>query len=404
MSFFFALSPLLLLANLDKKIKYVHNNTVVSNRLDSLDMSFRVKVTPVVHRKIHNYITWGRKKTNEILGTMTMYKPIFDKYIEAKGLPKELAYLPIVESALNPKAVSPMGATGLWQFMGPTARAKGLVINNIVDERIDPVRSTQIALDYLAELHAMFGDWTLALAAYNCGPGKIRSILRANRKARDVWDILPYLPVETQEYIPSLIAATYVATYFESYNLQPNQMKTEEFYTTTLIVFDRLNLLDISKKIDIGYNLLKKLNPSYRTGIIPKSVKGNYLIIPHEKVNDYFEMCEGNVDVLIAPNQILLTSNYLKGFDYVVSDKSLEFPTEYDDDNDEKTPNPSREDQSKQNTNFHFLNDRMNRYIRISRERSNEPKGFASLENIEGISIIVEQTFGGTIAPLVNNA
>jgi hypothetical protein len=398
MSFLFALSPMLLLANTDKKIRYVHNNTVVAKRLDSLDMSFRVKVTPVVQRKIHNYITWGRKKTNEILGTMTMYKPFFDKYIEEKGLPKELAYLPIVESALNPNAVSPVGATGLWQFMGPTARQKGLLINNSVDERIDPIKSTQTALDYLDELHTMFGDWTLALAAYNCGPGRIKSILRANKKARDVWDILSYLPVETQEYIPSLIAATYVANYYELYNLQPKQMKTEEFYTTTLIVFDKLSMYDISKKLNINYLLLKKLNPSYRGGIIPKSIKGNYLIIPHEKVNDYFEMCEGDVDILIAPNEILLTENYMEGYDYAVSDKSLEFPIEYSD--DEESPTTPRDGQKKQNTNFHFLNDRMNRYIRISREGANESKGFASLENIDEISIIVEQTFGGTIAPL----
>jgi len=273
-----------------------------------------------------------------------------------------------------------------------------LLVNNSVDERIDPIKSTQTALDYLDELHTMFGDWTLALAAYNCGPGRIKSILRANKKACDVWDILSYLPVETQEYIPSLIAATYVANYYEVYNLKPKQLKTEEFYTTTLIVFDKLNLYDISKKINTNFSLLKKLNPSYRGGIIPKSGKGNYLIIPHEKVNDYFEMCEGDVDILIAPNEILITENYLEGYDYAVSDKSLEFPTDYLE--DKELPSTPRDRQQKQNTNFHFLNDRMNRYIRISREGSNESKGFASLENIEEISIIVEQTFGGTIAPL----
>ncbi|HMP28803.1 MAG TPA: lytic transglycosylase domain-containing protein, partial [Saprospiraceae bacterium] len=367
MSFVFAITPLYLIANVDKKIKYVHNNAVVAKRLDSLDMSFRVKVTPVVQRKIHNYITWGRKKTNQILGNMAMYKPIFDKYIQEKGLPKELAYLPVVESAVNPHAVSPVGATGLWQFMGPTARQKGLLINGNVDERIDPVRSTQKALDYLSELYDIFGDWTFALAAYNCGPGRIQSVLRNNRNAKDVWDILPYLPVETQEYVPSLIAATYVANYYEYYNLKPDQLKTDEFYTTTLIVFDKLSLFDISKKLDVKYNLLKKLNPSYRNGVIPRSPKGNYLIIPHEKVNDYFEMCEGDVDILIAPNEILITDNYLKGFDFAVSDKRSENQTSKESSNSFPT-SPSKDGAPKQSTNFHFLNDRMNRYIRISSE------------------------------------
>ena len=386
----------------NKKVKYAHNKYIVAKRLDSLDMSFRVKITPVVQRKINNYISYGRKKTNTILGTMAMYKPVFDKFIEEKNLPRELAYLPIVESAVDPHAVSHAGATGLWQFMAPTARQKGLNINGAVDERIDPTKSTEKALDYLKELHSMFGDWTLALAAYNCGPGKIKSAIRSNRRARDVWDILPYLPVETQEYVPSLIAAAYVANYYDLYNLNPKTLKTEEFYTTTLIVYDKVNLYETAKKLGIRVSLLKKLNPSYKTGVIPKSPKGNYLVLPHEKMNTYFEYCEGDVQVLITPKEILLTDNYAEGFDYVVSDKSIE-NTDNSLEEKEEIPQENNRKESSQPNNFHFLNDRMNRYIRISREGSGESKGYASLDNIHEISIIFEESLTGKISPITIN-
>ena len=399
MSFLFASSPLLLVANSRKEIKSVHNNQVVATRLSFLDMSFRVKVTPVVQRKIHNYVTSGREKTNIILQSMAMYKPIFDKFIEEKNLPKELAYLPVVESAVDPHAKSHAGAVGLWQFMAPTARSKGLAINGLVDERIDPIKSTEKALDYLQELHHMFGDWTLALAAYNCGPGRIQTILRSNKHAKDVWDILPYLPKETQEYVPSLIAATYVANYYDKFNLRPNPLHTNEFYTTTLIVFDNLNLKEVSNTLGMKYSLIKKLNPSYKTGIIPKSSKGNYLVIPHEKINTYFDQHVGDIDVLISPDEILITDSYAEGFDFVVSDKSLEIPIVDDEDFNTSIPTNDGKNQ-KERPNFHFLNDRMNRYIRISREGSGESRGFASLDNHEEISIIIEENFGGSIALL----
>jgi hypothetical protein len=383
----------------DKKVTYAHNKYIVAKRIDSLNLSFRVKVTPVVQRKINNYISFGREKTNAILGTMAMYKPLFDKFIEEKNLPEELAYLPIMESAFNPHAESHAGAKGLWQFMAPTAKQIGLSINGMVDERIDPTKSTEKALDYLQELHGMFGEWTLTLAAYNCGPGKIKGIMRSNRKARDVWDILHLLPVETQEYVPGLIAAAYVANYYDLYNLKPKALKTEEFYTSTLIVYHKVNLYETAKKLGISVSILKKLNPSYKTGIIPKSTKGNYFVLPHEKVNSYFEFCEGNVQVLITPEEILLTDNS-SGFDYVVSDKSLQ---NIDNSFEEKEEIPEKKDknQSSQPNNFHFVNDRMNRYIRVSREGSNESKGFASLENIHEVSIIFEESFTGKISPIM---
>jgi membrane-bound lytic murein transglycosylase D len=236
-----------------------------------------------------------------MLGLSLYYMPIFEQALDKYGLPLELKYLPIVESALDPSAVSRAGATGLWQFMLPTANGLGLEVNSIVDQRRDPYSASEAAAKYLKQLYETFNDWSLAIAAYNCGPGNINKALRrAGGGKKDFWEIYPYLPQETRGYVPTFIAANYIMNYYNMHNISPALAK-KPIVTDTVHVTKRVHFDQISEVMNIPKNELRLLNPQYREDIIPGDIKPYTLVLPSLQVYAYI----ANEDSIVNHNAAL---------------------------------------------------------------------------------------------------
>lgn len=240
---------------------------------------FEIRINKNVKKYITSYLVRGKSNTQRIIGNSTIYFPIFEEYLAAHNLPNELKYLSVIESHLNPNAVSPSGAVGLWQFMAPTAREMGLVIDDYVDERKDIYRSTDAALKYLQELHARYQDWGLAIAAYNCGPGRVDKELR-NTDGTSFWDIRSSLPKETQHYLDRFIAVNYAMKNYQFYNLRPRYPDYTLQMTQVQKIHTRFSFSKIAKLTGISLNTIVQLNPSYRKEIIPPNHNGYYLVLP----------------------------------------------------------------------------------------------------------------------------
>ena len=253
----------------------------IENRIATLPSSVDVKYNSEVKRRIKQYTVQQRSTCEILLGRSSIYFPIFEDIFQEKGLPQDLKYLSVVESGLRPIATSRSGAAGLWQFMRPTGRMMGLEINRTVDERRDVVKSTEAAADYLLYLYKRFDDWTLAIAAYNCGPGNLRKAIRKSGGKRSFWEIKNYLPKETREYVPKFIAMSYVMNYYYEHDLVPELPNDNLINTSSAQVFEKINLRTLSEELDIELSVLKTLNPSYIRNYIPQSENGIYsLVLP----------------------------------------------------------------------------------------------------------------------------
>jgi len=240
-------------------------------RLSALPTVIEMPYNQIVRSYIDRYTKKGRAQIAAVLGLSLYYMPIFEQALEEQGLPLELKYLPIIESGLNPNAVSKHGATGLWQFMLGTAKGLGLEVTSLVDERRDPYVSSERAASYLKDLYATYGDWSLAIAAYNCGPGNVnKAIRRAGGEAKDhdFWSIYNYLSPETRWYVPMFIAANYVMTYYPEHNISP-VLPVKPLVMDTLQVANRVHFNQISKVLDIPVEELRILNPQFRADVIP---------------------------------------------------------------------------------------------------------------------------------------
>jgi membrane-bound lytic murein transglycosylase D len=256
-------------------------------RLEQLDVPFSVRNTAHVRTYVRRYLVEGYRDSEDILGRATLYFPIFEHYLELYGLPESLKYLPIVESALKPAVHSPVGAAGLWQFVPATARIYGLRVNDQVDERLDPHKSTEAAIRMLSALYEQFGDWGLVLAAYNCGPGRVKRIMRTYG-ATDFWEAQPYLPQESQKYVPRFIAATYMVSYHHVHGISPDYLAADLQQTQTYRVFRSLHLSTVARTLGLSYRTLQKLNPSYLQGLVPENQHGQMITVP-ERVAAQFE-------------------------------------------------------------------------------------------------------------------
>ena len=262
-------------------------------RLSRIPSVMELAYNNIVQRFIDRYSGRLRYSVSYLLGAANFYMPIFEEALEAYQLPLELKYLPIIESALNPKAVSRAGAAGLWQFMPGTGKQYGLELNSLVDERRDPVKSSYAAARYLRDLYKIFGDWNLVIAAYNCGPENINKAIRRYRAAKgrtqedetitaadkDYWQIYPYLPAETRGYVPAFIAANYIMTYYCEHNICPMTTNLPA-QTDTVIVHRDVHLEQIAGVIGTNLDLLRSLNPEYRRDIVPGNTKPSPIRLP----------------------------------------------------------------------------------------------------------------------------
>lgn len=250
-----------------RDINPVYEKEVYIDRLKRMPTVIEMPYNEVVQKFIDRYSNKLRRSVGYMLGASNFYMPIFEEALEAYGLPLELKYLPVIESALNPKAVSRVGATGLWQFMIGTGKQYGLTVNSLVDERRDPVKASYAAAHYLKDLYKIFDDWSLVIAAYNCGPEKVNKAIHRAKGSADYWNIYPYLPKETRGYVPAFIAANYIMTYYCDHNICP--MVTELPVKTDTIEVNRdVHLEQISQVLNIDIEHLRNLNPQYRRDIV----------------------------------------------------------------------------------------------------------------------------------------
>ncbi len=259
------------------------------DRLSRLPCIMEMAYNEVVQKFIDRYSGRLRQSISYMLGASNFYIPIFEEALELYQVPLELRYLPVIESALNPKAVSRVGATGLWQFMLSTGKQYGLTVNSLVDERRDPVKSSQAAARYLSDLYKIFGDWNLVIAAYNCGPENINKAIRRAGGKKDYWEIYPYLPKETRGYVPAFIAANYMMTYYSMHNICPMATRLPA-KTDTVMVSRNLHLEQVAGVIGTDMEVLRALNPMYRRDIIPGNTAPSALRLPLTEVSKFLEL------------------------------------------------------------------------------------------------------------------
>ncbi len=259
------------------------------DRLRRLPVVMEMPYNSVVQKFIDQYSGRLRRSVSYMLGAGNFYIPMFEEALDYYGLPLELKYLPVIESALDPKARSHAGAAGLWQFMLATAKRYGLKVNSRVDERCHPQKSTWAAAQYLNDLYKIYGDWSLVIAAYNCGPSTVNKAIHRAGGTRDYWAIYPYLPSETRGYVPAFIAANYIMNYYCEHNICP--MKTKYPVTTDTVLVSRdLHIDQVAELCGVDQADIRALNPQYRTDVIPGSSEPMSLCLPTDKLTTFIDL------------------------------------------------------------------------------------------------------------------
>ena len=272
---------------------------VYLDRLRRLPNLIEMPYNDVVQDYIDQYTGRLRRSVSFMLGVQNFYVPIFEEALEAEGVPLELKYLPVVESAFDPMATSRVGAAGLWQFMVPTAKHYGLTVNSLLDERRDPIKSSQAAARYLKDLYKSFGDWTLAIAAYNCGRNNVLKAIKRAGGARDYWAIYPYLPRETRGYVPAFIAANYVMNYYCDHKIPP--MKTiAPAETDTVTVSRNLYLAQVAGACNLDVETVQAMNPQYRAGVVPGNSQPCALRLPVQSIDRFLQLGDSIYNVAPA--------------------------------------------------------------------------------------------------------
>ena len=266
----------------------VFEKEVYVDRLSRIPTIIELPHNDVVQQFIDRYSGRLRHSVSYMLGASNFYMPIFEEALEAYDLPLELRYMPVIESALNPTAVSRVGATGLWQFMLTTGKQYGLEVNSLVDERRDPIKASYAAARYLSDLYKVFGDWTLVIAAYNCGPDQVNKAIRRSNGETDYWQIYPYLPKETRGYVPAFIAANYIMTYYCDHNICPMRTRLPA-KTDTIMVHRNVHFEQIAAVCGISLDELRALNPAYRRDVIPGATELSCLRLPQTEIGKFID-------------------------------------------------------------------------------------------------------------------
>lgn len=253
---------------------------VLKERLRKLNEKtpFNVEYNPVLEQVIKSFLKNRRSSLERLMSLSDYYFPMFEQEMSNQKIPLEMKYLAIIESALNPKARSRAGATGLWQFMYATGKSYGLEVNNYVDERSDPVRSTKAAAKYLNELYKIFGDWDLTLAAYNSGPGNVTKAIRRSNGKTNYWNLRPYLPRETAGYVPAFLATLYIFEYAKEHGFKPQKRANHLFQTDTIRVKQAIPFKDIAEITGMDVQDIQFFNPSYQLDVVPYVEGRNYAV------------------------------------------------------------------------------------------------------------------------------
>ena len=273
---------------LSKGVNPSFSDETYAQRLSHLPNVIDMPYNDIVRKYIDRYCERLRPSVSIMLGACNFYNPIFEEALESYQVPLELRNLPIIESALHPNAVSRAGAVGLWQFMIGTAKRYGLEVTSLIDERKDPVKASYAAAHMLKDLYDIFGDWSLAIAAYNCGPGNVSKAIRRSGGRKDFWGIYPYLPAETRGYVPAFIAANYVMNYYCDHNICPVGTTLPQA-TDTLLLKKNVKMEQIAATCDISIDELRALNPQYRTTLIPGESHDCILRMPSDKINAFID-------------------------------------------------------------------------------------------------------------------
>ncbi len=298
-------------------------DSVYIQRLEEIEQVIDMSYNKTVKSFIKMYTEKRRDLVERMIGMSDYYFPMFEEALDRHELPLELKYLPIVESALNPKARSRVGAMGLWQFMYGTGKQLKLEITSFVDERRDPIKSTEAAAEYLKTLYDMYHDWHLAIAAYNCGPGNVNRAIRRSGGKTNYWEIYYRLPRETRGYVPLFIAASYVMNYYEEHNMTP-QIPSMPIDVDTLMINQYLHFDQVATILNFDKEHLEALNPMYRRGVIPATAKKSYaLVLPTDKA---FEFIDKDTSVFAYerekyfPNNTLVNPTYSNSSYFTPSD------------------------------------------------------------------------------------
>lgn len=334
----------------DEDVYYV--DTMAVNLPDSVYIARLEKLNSMVplayNDKVRDWIKlYGKRKKylEAILGLSTYYNPMFEEILDSYQVPLELRFLPVIESALNPRAQSRAGAVGLWQFMYGTGRMYGLNVTSYLDERRDPVAATHAAARYLADLYSIYQDWTLVIAAYNCGPGNVNKAIRRAKGKRNYWEIYPYLPRETRGYVPAFIAATYFMSYYKEHQMKPTEINMPIATDTIMIVNQQLHLQTVANVLGLSVDMLRDMNPQYRKDIIPAYAAGHPLMLPITHTSAFIDLQDSiyrTNDSLYAKGiAVYETAPEYKGTKY--SGGSDSYASSY---NEDYTP-PSTENKSK---------------------------------------------------------
>jgi len=273
-------------------LSYQCPDSVYKERLRRINSIISLPFNSIIRNHIQVYTVKQRDKFSAVLGLTDYYFPMIEDIFDSYGLPAELKYMAVIESALNPNAVNRRsGATGLWQFMYSTGRMYGLTINSVIDERRDPIKSTHAAARYIKDLYKLYHDWILVIAAYNCGPGNVNKAIRRSGNKKDYWQIFYRLPRETRGYIPQYVAATYAINYYAEHNIQPLTLNIP-VATDTIMIHKDIHLEQIFEVMGIPLGELRALNPQYRTGLIPGSSKPLSLTLPMNHLSDFIDMSD----------------------------------------------------------------------------------------------------------------
>jgi len=290
----------------DDSENVVFSEKIYQQRLKQIPCVIPMTYNETVRNCIDLYANRRRDLVRYMMGMADLYFPIFEQILDEHKLPLELKYLAVVESALNPTALSRVGAAGLWQFMLPTGKIYGLEINSLVDERLDVYKATHAACKYFKEMYNVYGDWHLVLASYNCGPGNVNKAIRRSGGKTDFWEIYPHLPKETRSYVPLFIAATYIMNYHCDHNLCPMQTSLS-MASDTFMINKMMHLQQVAEVLNLDIEQLRMLNPQYKREIIPGNIQPSVLKLPVSATSSFID----KEDTLYTHRIEELLANYI---------------------------------------------------------------------------------------------